>query len=76
MSSLCITEVLHDTISPYQNVFVGERQISHKSLIANESMEYLQTAKQEGLVLKLDFEKAYDSTNWCFLDSVMDCMGF
>ena len=28
------------------------------------------------MILKLDFQKAYDTVSWNFLDQVLDCMGF
>lgn len=34
-------------------------------------MEYTRRSKEQAMVLKLDFEKAYDQVNWKFLDRVM-----
>lgn len=36
-------------------------------LIANEVVDGWKKAKKKGLIIKLDFEKAYDSINWGFL---------
>jgi hypothetical protein len=36
----------------------------------------LQRKKQKGLILKLDFEKAYDKVNWTFLQQVLRMKGF
>ncbi|XP_071695366.1 secreted RxLR effector protein 78-like [Rutidosis leptorrhynchoides] len=32
--------------------------------------------KKKGIIFKVDFEKAFDSLNWCFLFEVMKCTGF
>ena len=36
----------------------------------------LRRTKQEGVILKLDFEKAYDRVNWDFLQEVLLKKGF
>ena len=32
--------------------------------------------KEKSILLKLDFQKAYDTVIWSFLDSVLEAMGF
>ncbi|KAF7801834.1 nuclear cap-binding protein subunit 1 [Senna tora] len=65
-------EVLADTISENQSAFVGGRQILDAALVANEVVEDVRRRRKQGLVFKLDFEKAYDRVNWGFLDKVLD----
>ena len=36
----------------------------------------MEKKRKEGLICKLDIEKAYDSVNWQFLMRVMEKMGF
>lgn len=43
------------------------RQASESILIVNEVCHSLKGEKTKGLILKLDFEKAFDSVNWEFL---------
>ena len=53
-------EVLSDTISMTQEAFVKDRQILDVVLVANEAVEEYRAKKKQGLVFKVDFEKAYD----------------
>ncbi|RVW17895.1 hypothetical protein CK203_093548 [Vitis vinifera] len=55
---------------------LGGRQIFYGSLIANEVVDSWQKRGEEGIVCKLDIEKAYDNINWKFLLKVMQKMGF
>ncbi|XP_028092937.1 probable LRR receptor-like serine/threonine-protein kinase At3g47570 [Camellia sinensis] len=50
-------------IGDVQLAFVGDRNIQDGVLIANEVVDDWKKRKKKGLILKLDFEKAYDSVN-------------
>lgn len=41
------------------------------TLVANETLEDYRHRKKRGLILKLDWEKAYNYTNWDILDYIM-----
>ena len=71
-----IKRVLDKVISKSQNAFVKGRQILDAVLIANELVDSTMRRKEQGLVCKLDIEKAYDSISWEFLYRVMNRMGF
>ena len=71
-----IKRVLDKVIYKSQNAFVKERQILYAVLIANELVDSTMRRKKQGMVCKLDIEKAYDSINWRFLYHVMRRMGF
>ena len=45
-------------------------------LIANEAVDTIIRKKENGIVCKLDIEKAYDHLSWEFLIQVLDKMGF
>uniref|UniRef100_A0A803QQM3 Reverse transcriptase domain-containing protein n=1 Tax=Cannabis sativa TaxID=3483 RepID=A0A803QQM3_CANSA len=68
--------VLGETISETQSAFVEGRQILDSVLMANEAVEDYRSRGKKGIVLKIDFEKAYDRVDWGFLDLVMRKKGF
>ena len=40
-------------------------------MILHEVIHELKTSKKKGLIMKIDFEKAYDKVRWDFLEEVM-----
>ena len=68
--------VIKEVIGPNQFAFVTGRQILDCSLVANEVIDEIKKKGMGGLLCKVDFEKAYDSVEWSFLDWVMAKMGF
>ncbi|KAJ9709801.1 hypothetical protein PVL29_001319 [Vitis rotundifolia] len=68
--------VLHETIHSSQGAFVQGRQILDAVLIANEIVDERRRSGEEGVVFKIDFEKAYDHVSWDFLDHVLEKKGF
>ena len=62
--------VLPSLIGESQTVFVADRQILDGALIANEVVHWLKKKKKQGILLKLDFQKAYDTIDWDALDIV------
>ncbi|RVX08577.1 hypothetical protein CK203_014299 [Vitis vinifera] len=67
---------IHETIHSTQGAFVQGRQILDAVLIANEIVDEKRHSGEEGVVLKIDFEKAYDHVSWDFLDHVLEKKGF
>jgi hypothetical protein len=63
-------------ISESHTSFVKDRQILDGILIANEVVDEARRSKKELMLFKVDFEKAYDSVDWGYLDDVMGRMGF
>ena len=52
------------------------RHILEGVLVLHETIHELHTKKMDGVLLKIDFEKAYDKVNWDFLQQVMRMKGF
>ncbi|CAL5404238.1 unnamed protein product [Camellia sinensis] len=69
-------KVMPMIISEVQSAFLGGRNILDGILIANEIVDGWRRSNRKGLVLKLDFEKAYDSINWEFLFDMLLKFGF
>ena len=71
-----LRQVIDSVVSDVQSAFVKNRQIIDGILIANEVVDEARKSKKELLMFKVDFEKAYDSVEWGYLDEVMGCMSF
>ena len=63
-------------ISNSQSAFIKGRQILDGILVANEVVDEAHRHKKEMILFKVDFEKAYDSIDFGYLDEVMLKMGF
>ena len=68
--------VIGSVILDSQSAFIKGRQILDGSLVANEIVDEARRRKKELLLFKVDFEKAYDSIDWGYLQEVMLNMGF
>ncbi|XP_039030893.1 uncharacterized protein LOC120165445 [Hibiscus syriacus] len=68
----CINEAVGDS----QFTFIVGKHISDCALIAHKLIDDLSRRKKEAVMLKADFEKAYDLVDWEFLDLIMKSMGF
>ena len=56
--------------------FINDRCILDGPLIISEVIAWATKAKRKLMVFKLDFEKAFDTISWQFLDEVMAQMNF
>ncbi|PNX86587.1 cysteine-rich receptor-like protein kinase, partial [Trifolium pratense] len=61
--------VVGSLILESQTAFVKDRQILDGILIANEVVDDARRSKKELMLFKVDFEKAYDSVDWGYLDA-------
>nr|XP_025616746.1 uncharacterized protein LOC112709059 [Arachis hypogaea] len=59
-----------------QSAFVKGRKIHYGALVACEMVQWLKLKKKASAVIKLDFQKAYDRIKWCFVDTILEKMGF
>jgi hypothetical protein len=71
-----LRQVIGSVVSEVQSAFVKNRQILDGILIANEVVDEANKSNKELLMFKVDFEKAYDSVEWGYLDEVMGSMSF
>lgn len=68
--------VIGSVVSDSQSAFVKVKQILDSILIANEAVDEARLMGKELLMFKVDFEKAYDSVDFKYLDSVIVNMNF
>jgi hypothetical protein len=71
-----LKEVIGKLIDPVQSAFAPGRNILDGVLIVNEILDLAKRRKDSCLLLKVDFEKAYDTVNWSFLKYMLGRMGF
>jgi hypothetical protein len=71
-----LAPLAHRTIDRSQSAFIKGRCLHEGALALHEIVHELRVKKQKGLLLKLDFEKAYDRVNWDFLREVLTFKGF
>jgi len=48
-------------------MFLRERRLLDSVLIANKMVDFLKKEQLKGVIVKVDFENAYDSMEWDFL---------
>jgi hypothetical protein len=60
--------VVKKIIDRNQSSFVKGRNILEGVVVLHEVLHELIISKEKGLILKLDFEKAYDRVRWSFLE--------
>lgn len=64
---LRLDKIMGKIISKGQSSFLKDRNIMDGVMALHEILHGTKIKKKDGLILKLDFEKAYDKLNWEFL---------
>ena len=68
--------VIGKIISPEQVAYIKERYIGTNVRLLLDVMEYIKRENKNGVLLFLDFEKAFDSLDWNFIHKCMKKFGF
>ena len=58
-------------IHPDQSSFVKNRFIGESIRFTEDIMELFDLVERQGIILQLDFEKAFDSVKWQFMLNVL-----
>jgi hypothetical protein len=76
----CITirlePLMNKIIHKAQTTFIKGRNIMNNTLALHEILHETKRKRKNGVVLKLDFEKAYDKVHWGFLLKCLNDRGF
>ena len=71
-----LNRVAQQVVNPCQSAFMPGRNIMEGAVILHETIHELHTKKLDGVVFKIDFEKAYDKVKWSFLQQTLKMKGF
>ena len=71
-----IEVVLPGLIHPDQTGFVKGRYIGENIRLITDLMEYTKKQKTSGILVALDFRKAFDSLEWSFIKMTLDSFNF
>jgi len=71
-----LSMIAHKLIRPTQTTFLPGRNIMEGAVILHETLHELHTKKRNGVIFKIDFEKAYDKVKWSFLQQTLRMKGF
>ena len=71
-----LKKVLHKLISNTQSGFMSNRFIGESTRLIYDVMHYTQCNDIPGLLMLIDFQKAFDSVSWKFLHSILTLFGF
>jgi hypothetical protein len=61
-----ISEMAHSVVKPTQTAFMPGRHILQGVVVLHETIHKLHRKKMNGVLLNIDFEKAYAMVNWSF----------
>jgi mannosylglycoprotein endo-beta-mannosidase len=76
VATMRLNNVAEHVVQPSQTTFMQGRNILDGMVILHEAVHELHTKKLNGVILKLDFEKAYDKVKWSFLQQTLRMKGF
>lgn len=71
-----LVTVAKEVIGDNQTRFVNGKNILEGLVILHKVLHELRSKGKRGLILKINFEKAYDMVTWDFLEEVMRGKGF
>ena len=74
--ALRLKKVIHTLIDSHQTAYVPGRNIGESVRLAEDLLEYAEKEDLTGIMFSSDFEKAFDSTDHCFMFVGLKRFGF
>jgi hypothetical protein len=71
-----LAKVMSPLIAHTQSAFIKGRNLVDGVLVVNEVVDLAKKFEKDCLIFKVDFEKAYDSVEWSFLEYMLRRFGF
>ncbi|PNX74297.1 ribonuclease H [Trifolium pratense] len=66
-----LAKVMNSLIATNQSAFIKGRNLVDGVLVVNEVVDLARRSGKDCMIFKVDFEKAYDSVEWSFLDYML-----
>jgi hypothetical protein len=66
-----VTSIAQKVIRPSQSAFIPGKNILEGVVVLHETSHELHSKKMDGVLFKIDFEKAYDKVKWSFLQQAL-----
>jgi hypothetical protein len=76
VATIRLNTVADHVVLPSQTAFMQGRNILDGVAVLHETVHEMHSKKLNGVILKLDFEKAYDKVKWSFLQQTLRMKGF
>lgn len=76
VATIRLNSVADHVVRPTQTTFMQGRYILDGVVTLHEMVHELDRKKLNGVIFKIDFEKAYDKVKWPFLQQVLRMKGF
>lgn len=71
-----LEKILPKIISQSQYAYVKNRYIGENVRAVSDINDYLKQNNHSGIIMQIDFEKAFDSVNWKFMETTLNKYGF
>ena len=68
----CLPDIIHHN----QSCFIKDRFIGETARSILEVIDHTERSELPGMMIFIDFEKAFDSIEWCFLYSCLEAFNF
>ena len=71
-----VQSVINDIVSHDQNAYIKNRYIGYNIRLVEDIIDYYERLQKSGMLVMLDFQKAFDSLEWNFVFKTLDFFNF